>query len=192
MFDKATSLLGLWSENSSGIILEIGQGRPVALIGDLKTLDINRELILNSEPHKLVSKLSKDFQNPPLIMREVINESYNNFPDFTNGVAALAVMSNIDERRTNQINPKQKNKSVNKTKITNLEKDIQSQQQNVENKTSKNKKCWNCHKEESIELKLSKCGGCKKAKYCGQVCQKQDWDRHRDQCQKIKRRKEID
>ena len=39
-------------------------------------------------------------------------------------------------------------------------------------------------------MKLWKCGGCKKARYCDQECQTQDWDRHQQQCPEIKRIKE--
>ena len=56
------------------------------------------------------------------------------------------------------------------------------------NKT-KVKICWNCHREASAEVILLKCGGCKKARYCDQECQGQDWDRHQEHCQQIQERK---
>ena len=49
--------------------------------------------------------------------------------------------------------------------------------------------CWNCHAKESDDMKLLKCGGCKKARYCDQECQGQDWDRHQEPCQQLQERK---
>ena len=57
-------------------------------------------------------------------------------------------------------------------------------------KKIKAKMCWNCHAKESDGVILLKCGGCKKARYCDQVCQTMDWgDRHLEQCQQIQERK---
>ena len=39
--------------------------------------------------------------------------------------------------------------------------------------------CWNCHGWEN----LLKCSGCKKARYCGVVCQESDRERHGRYCQ---------
>ena len=39
--------------------------------------------------------------------------------------------------------------------------------------------CWNCHGWEN----LLKCSGCKKARYCGVMCQEADWERHGGYCQ---------
>ena len=46
--------------------------------------------------------------------------------------------------------------------------------------------CVGCEKNEK-ELKtiLKACTGCKKAKYCGKECQKQDWKRHKGVCKKL-------
>ena len=40
--------------------------------------------------------------------------------------------------------------------------------------------CWNCHGKEN----LSRCGGCKKAWYCGRKCQTVDRARHRRFCER--------
>ena len=56
-------------------------------------------------------------------------------------------------------------------------------------KKSDSRKCWNCHALESEEVRLLKCGGCKKARYCDQACQEQDWDRHQEHCQHLQERK---
>ena len=95
MFFKATSLLGLWTQNNSGIMIEFSQGHPVALVGDLKTFDINRELILKSLPPQPIPELSSAFQNPVAIFQSMLNESYEHLPKFTDGIAALALMENM-------------------------------------------------------------------------------------------------
>ena len=58
----------------------------------------------------------------------------------------------------------------------------------TQNKTDV-KLCWNCHANESNDVKLLKCGGCKKARYCDQECQAQDWSRHQEHCQPLQERK---
>ena len=52
--------------------------------------------------------------------------------------------------------------------------------------------CWNCHASEAEHgVRLLKCESCKKARYCGTVCQEEDWDRHREFClRKQERRKQ--
>jgi hypothetical protein len=32
---------------------------------------------------------------------------------------------------------------------------------------------------------LSSCAGCKKVRYCGKKCQKDDWKEHKEDCKKI-------
>jgi len=56
----------------------------------------------------------------------------------------------------------------------------------------KEKICWNCHASDKEEaVKLSKCKGCKKARYCDEECQSSDWERHSSYCEKMqKKRKE--
>ena len=47
------------------------------------------------------------------------------------------------------------------------------------------KVCWNCHATEALDGgKLSKCSGCNKARYCGSECQAEDWERHKEYCEK--------
>ena len=41
--------------------------------------------------------------------------------------------------------------------------------------------CWFCHLPGSY---LLKCSGCKKARYCGETCYREDWERHREWCRK--------
>merc|ERR1712013_211370 len=59
-------------------------------------------------------------------------------------------------------------------------------------KKEKEKICWNCHASQTGEgIKLSKCKGCRKARYCDEECQSSDWERHSSYCEKMqeKRRK---
>ena len=44
------------------------------------------------------------------------------------------------------------------------------------------KKCIECGKEESEQLKLLRCGRCKIVKYCGSVCQKKGYPEHKIYC----------
>jgi len=41
----------------------------------------------------------------------------------------------------------------------------------------KSKYCWNCE-----NFGLHTCTGCRKAKYCGEKCQWEDWDSHKEYC----------
>jgi len=45
--------------------------------------------------------------------------------------------------------------------------------------------CWCCSKEPVDEVKLSKCGGCRKAWYCSESCQSTDWQDHGSYCMKM-------
>ena len=47
--------------------------------------------------------------------------------------------------------------------------------------------CWTCHLPGSS---LLKCSGCKKARYCGETCYREDWGRHREWCGKRRERRE--
>jgi len=45
--------------------------------------------------------------------------------------------------------------------------------------------CWCCGKEPEEGIKLSKCGGCRKAWYCSEFCQTSDWAEHGSYCTKM-------
>lgn len=47
------------------------------------------------------------------------------------------------------------------------------------------KSCWHCHK---CPVELSVCKGCKKARYCDEKCQNEDWAEHEAFCRKRQRR----
>ena len=47
--------------------------------------------------------------------------------------------------------------------------------------------CWNCHGWEN----LLKCSGCKKARYCGVVCQESDWERHGGYCRSRQEKRKM-
>ena len=42
--------------------------------------------------------------------------------------------------------------------------------------------CKGCSTQESEEMKLKVCGGCKRAQYCSRECLKKDWGCHRNYC----------
>ena len=57
----------------------------------------------------------------------------------------------------------------------------------IHSKSSSAHVCWNCH---LPGRSLLKCSGCKKARYCGDACYREDWERHREWCgRKGQRRK---
>jgi hypothetical protein len=37
-----------------------------------------------------------------------------------------------------------------------------------------------------VKKRLPKCASCKSAKYCSSICQKTDWNHHRDLCRKTR------
>ena len=43
--------------------------------------------------------------------------------------------------------------------------------------------CWGCFSKPS-QKKLFMCAGCMKARYCGNECHSNDWERHMNWCQK--------
>ena len=50
--------------------------------------------------------------------------------------------------------------------------------------------CANCGRQPNVEFgakPLLRCGGCKSARYCGQSCQKGDWDSHKAKCRAMKK-----
>ena len=44
--------------------------------------------------------------------------------------------------------------------------------------------CWNCFSELCVSKKLYRCAGCRKGWYCGEDCQLEDWERHKEWCKK--------
>ena len=53
--------------------------------------------------------------------------------------------------------------------------------------------CWSCHAPEVEGVKLARCRGCKRARYCDQQCQAADWERHQGYCverQTVRQKKE--
>ena len=51
--------------------------------------------------------------------------------------------------------------------------------------------CMKCHKKDA-RAALQKCAGCKCTLYCGAVCQKSDWKRHKLECAKLKAKRRAD
>ena len=57
-------------------------------------------------------------------------------------------------------------------------------------KAEKVKICWNCHSSGDEDgVKLLKCEGCRRARYCDPECQAEDWDRHKEFCVKMQERR---
>jgi len=52
------------------------------------------------------------------------------------------------------------------------------------------KVCWNCLKS-ADSVSLYKCSGCRKARYCKEKCQEDDWDRHGEYCQLKTKKREL-
>jgi hypothetical protein len=51
---------------------------------------------------------------------------------------------------------------------------------------SQNLSCARCHiNEADLGQALQVCGGCRSVKYCTRDCQKNDWQRHKQQCRAI-------
>ena len=48
--------------------------------------------------------------------------------------------------------------------------------------------CWKCLKSSDIE-QLFQCADCMEAWYCGLVCQRGDWEKHWQRCQKMRKKK---
>ena len=58
------------------------------------------------------------------------------------------------------------------------------------NETRKEKICWSCHTtEEEAGVKIAKCKGCRKARYCSEDCQATDWERHKTYCERIQEKR---
>ena len=57
------------------------------------------------------------------------------------------------------------------------------------NKPKREKIYWNCNSAPSSSKKLFICAGCRVARYCGEMCQEEDRDRHEDWCEKRERRR---
>ena len=47
--------------------------------------------------------------------------------------------------------------------------------------------CWTCGNPGGS---LLRCSGCRKARYCGEACYREDWGRHREWCGKRRERRE--
>merc|ERR1719509_202811 len=74
-----------------------------------------------------------------------------------------------------------------KTKSPPKEKKSKSPPKDESKSSSKDETriCWCCGKEPVDEVKLSKCGGCRKAWYCSESCQTTDWQEHGSYCTKM-------
>merc|ERR1712181_23453 len=55
----------------------------------------------------------------------------------------------------------------------------------AEREDPENSSCWHCRK---CPVELSVCKGCKKARYCDEKCQNEDWAEHEAFCRKRQRR----
>ena len=116
MLIKSTTLLGLWDENSLGILIEIGEGSLIALIGDLKNYDINLELIRSTyciTEHQ-AKRLLDDFHNPMPIMGDVLKGTYDNITCFTNGVFAAIFMNRLNTNAVNYYPDTSRSEDVNR------------------------------------------------------------------------------
>ena len=74
----------------------------------------------------------------------------------------------------------------NKNELPNVEEmSSETSKQDSKNLKSKkeNKICWSCSAEPD-EVTLLRCKGCRKAWYCDDECQEEDWDRHGPWCQR--------
>eukprot|EP00092_Neocalanus_flemingeri_P004222 GFUD01004542.1.p1 GENE.GFUD01004542.1~~GFUD01004542.1.p1 ORF type:complete len:360 (-),score=88.50 GFUD01004542.1:151-1080(-) len=52
---------------------------------------------------------------------------------------------------------------------------------------SKTRICWTCH---LLGSSLLKCSGCKRARYCGETCYREDWERHKEWCWRKREQRE--
>jgi len=55
---------------------------------------------------------------------------------------------------------------------------------------SRKRICWSCRKDSSV-VQLSKCLGFRKARYCSEFCQRQDWGKHMGYCRKRQEEKKA-
>ena len=63
-----------------------------------------------------------------------------------------------------------------------------NQPSTIPSKSSSAHICWTCHLPGNS---LLKCSGCKKARYCGETCYREDWERHREWCGKKGQRRKY-
>ena len=61
-------------------------------------------------------------------------------------------------------------------------------EESIKDKFYMNKCCANCYKKHTEEFK--KCGKCKSVYYCSQICQKEDWKKHKQICSQVRPLKE--
>jgi len=62
---------------------------------------------------------------------------------------------------------------------------------NDDAKTPKHSRiCWNCA-EKGSDVALYKCAGCRKAYYCDDECQAEDWDVHGEYCMMVMERRKL-
>ena len=74
-------------------------------------------------------------------------------------------------------------------KTKDVEDDVKEEKSEAVDDSYK-KVCWNCLKS-TDSVPLYKCGGCRKARYCQEKCQKQDWGRHGEYCQLKTKKREL-
>lgn len=71
-------------------------------------------------------------------------------------------------------------------KKINLRKKLEKRRKNIkedtEGSSSLKETCWNCSESSDVR-KLSQCANCRAAWYCGEVCQRGDWEEHWLWCQ---------
>merc|ERR1712106_838591 len=101
----------------------------------------------------------------------------------------LRKMFNSAPKKQLGARPKESEKTKESEKVKESEK-IKEESKITEEKKEKEKICWNCHASESEEgVKLSKCKGCRKARYCDEECQSSDWERHSSYCEKMQEKR---
>merc|ERR1719186_713456 len=124
------------------------------------------ELLQSWIAEELEMKIREEYYNG---VKEVSEE--NAMKEVINGTKSLKKASEENQKGVaDNIYEKENYKKYSKTETT----------------TDYNKLCWSCS---ATQVKLYKCSGCRKARYCGKQCIASDWKEHMGYCLKVQKRR---
>ena len=164
------------------------------------------EEIINSKLHKnFVAEIEADRKAVEKNEKEKMNAASKKVKEKLNGVHSKK-MSRSETQTEVEENEREKRNAASKKKMEELfgsakKMSIKKTQQSAREEAGKKvheeitsvpvekdaRICWNCHGKEN----LSRCGGCKKAWYCGRKCQTVDRARHRRFCERAQHEQET-
>jgi len=137
----------------------------------------------NGEVEVNVSQTARKFDEPSVPNVKVDCHGDDITEDLKQDVCLSLSLCDVDNNNITSVNP-----TINEEDVI-LEDDIESKESAKKKGRNENKLCWSCSADPA-NVVLWRCKGCKKAWYCGEQCQEEDWPVHGPWCERKRNRRE--